>query len=109
MLATDPTRDLLRSSAGCVKPHLPEIGLKPCGDGKIRGERGDTPLSSASGKLVVECGFGLVGEALVVGSGIHLQPLAVRVPVEPGSGISHPLRGDHRVTDNTGRECHLEV
>ena len=49
------------------------------------------------------------GKGLIVGAGIHVEPLAISVAVEPGGGIGHARGGDYGVADHTGRQRRFEV
>src|SRR5579864_64141 len=87
-------------SASGFKTHRPEIGFEPGGGGKRGGQCRKAALAAAPGELLVEGCSGLVREALVLGAGIHVEPLAIGVAVRPGRRVGHPLGGDLGVADN---------
>src|SRR5580658_10449554 len=66
-----------------VESHLPEIGLEPRSGGETSGERRKAPFARAAGELLVERRFGLSREVLVLRAGIHFEPVAIAVAVEP--------------------------
>src|SRR5258708_5390131 len=79
-----PARSM--SASGC-KTHRPEIGFEPGRGGKRGGQSGEAALAAASGELLVERRSGLAREALVFGTGIHVEPFAIGVAVMPGRRV----------------------
>src|SRR6266851_8258454 len=81
-------------SASGIEAHPPEIGFEPGGGGKRRGQGRKAALAAAPCELLVERGGGIAREALVLGAGIHVEPVAIGVAVMAGGRVGHPLGGD---------------
>src|SRR5713226_3947976 len=87
--AGSPGRSMSRS--GRIEPHPPEIGFQPRRAGERCGQCRKAALTAAPGELLVERRGSVAREALVVGAGIHIEPVAVGVTVALCPGVGEAL------------------
>src|SRR6478735_2125097 len=71
-----------RSGSG-GKAHRPEIGFEAGGGRKARGQRRDASLAAAPRELLVEGRCAVARQTLVLVTGVHVEPFAVRVALRP--------------------------